>query len=148
MPTTATKPTEATSKLIVPEEAYYALQKLARSKRLAAKPSLMLVNTFQSNGIFFAGWIPSKDYEHVKTLYIPIHTFDQLKYIQSKLNVEMYNFTLMDIVVANLVILRELRLGGEMIGVVQERGISPVVPGDILQHYIIQSNEIDWMPTA
>ncbi len=148
MPTTTAKPTGLESKLIVPESAFQALQQLARSRRLAAPPGLMLDFMLKENGIFFAGWIPSSDYEHVKTLHIPTPTFERLKYIQSKLNVGIYNLTLMDIVVANLIILGTVREQGKMIGSVQESGISPTIRGAILEHYDLGADTTDWRPTA
>lgn len=142
MSTTAAKPTGAESRLIVPVAAFEALQKHARSRRLAAPPALILDITLREHGIFFAALIPSKDYEQVKTLYLPTPTFERLKYVQTRLNQSMFNFTLMDIVVANLIILRLMKASeeDELIGSVQGRGISSVTPGDVLGHYDMQTD--------
>ena len=150
MTTNAAKPTGTTNKLIVPDFAYVSLQKLARSKRLSTPPGLLLDFMFQQSGIYSAAWIPSQDYTEVRTLHIPTPLFQRLQYVQSRLNVDIYNFTLMDIVVANLIISGSLQppSHGEMIGTVQKQGISPTQRGDILQHYNIQSNEMDWIATS
>ena len=150
MTTNVAKPTGATNKVIVPASSYLALQQLARSRRLSAPPGLMLDIMFQQSGIFVSGWIPSEDYkEEVRTLHVQTWMFQRLQYVQSRLNADLYNFTLMDIVVANLIISGNLYApSGEMIGVVQGKGIVSTQRGDILEHYNIQSDTLDWMATS
>ena len=78
---------------------------------------------------------------------MPTTIFEKLKVVQRKLN-GSYNFTLMDIAVANLMLLGVLTAitDGEMIGSVQGKGISLYSrnSGDLLEHYDFDSGNTDW----
>lgn len=146
MPTPA-QPQLDMAKLILPTEAFDALRQFARSRRISSTPSRILESILLGSGIYCAAWIPRDDYQSVKTLHMPTTIFSHLKVVQGKLN-GSYNFTVMDIVTANLMlfgVLMTLR-DGEMIGSVQGKGISPYLEGngDLLEHYDLNSGNTDW----
>lgn len=139
---------EITSKIIISESAYVALQKLARNKRVSLSPSRMLVNTLEINGVYYSGLVPDLDYAKVKTLYIPTHIFEQLKHIQKRLNEDIWNLSLMDICIANLVFQGVMQPEGKIIGIVQDKGITSCQVGDILQNYNLDTNNVNWKSTS
>lgn len=140
------QPTKA--KVIVPTTAYAVLQNLARSKRLAFTPGDMLEHLLKSSGIYVAGLIPTAASETVKTLHLNLHCFECLQYVQKALNSSIWNLTLMDIVVANLVLSGNLDVDGEIIAKMREQGVGPMKGGDDIQNYNLNNDSLTWVPVA
>jgi len=146
MPTTS-----PSNMVIVPIEAFEALQTYARSHRLKGNPSQILLALLNSNGIYLAAWL-ADPFVRIKRLQLNDSEFKSLQLVQQQMNSGPHNFSLMDIILANLVIwlgANRLYIQGEMVAYAENReGVSTVTRDDRLWHRDLQSGTESWrLPT-
>ena len=137
--------------LIVSEKAYNVLIDYARSNRLKPDPSQILQTLTQQNGIYYAAFIADRP-EKIKHLRVDPNMFEQLQNVQREMNTEGRNFSLLDIVIAQLVIqfgVDTMQAKGEMFAIAQgKEGVSTVTRDDNLQHWNLIENQLYWKHPA
>jgi hypothetical protein len=137
--------------LIVSEKAYNVLIDYARSNRLKPDPSQILQTLTQQNGIYYAAFIADRP-EKIKHLRVDPNMFEQLQNVQREMNTEGRNFSLLDIVIAQLVIqfgVDTMQARGEMFAIAQgKEGVSAVTRHDALQHWNLIENQLYWKHPA
>jgi hypothetical protein len=137
--------------LIVSEKAYRLLIDYARSNRLKPDPSQILQTLTQQNGIYFAAFIADRP-EQIKHLRVDSNMFEKLQNVQREVNMYGRNFSLLDIVTAQMVIhfgADTMQVKGEMVAIAQAKeGLSTVTRDDNLQHWNLIENQLYWSHPA
>lgn len=135
-----------TRKLIVSVSVYDALKHLARRLRKSTPPAAMLEQYFRKHGILVAGLIPEEPEQSVvKTLHVPTWLFHGLQEVQAVLNMEDWNFTLMDIVSANLLMYGLTDETGELIVRERDKGFVAPQHGHTVFWYNPKIDDVEWV---